>query len=38
MRRDKMLAIPGVSIILNLPERRVCGCSLRLKNESQPTT
>jgi len=29
-----LLAILRPSHILKLPERRVCGCSLRLKNES----
>lgn len=29
-----LLAIPGISAIFLLPERRECGCSLRLRKSS----
>jgi hypothetical protein len=33
-----VVAIPCISLIFSLPERRVCGRSLRLRKSSQPTT
>jgi len=32
------LPFPAFPVFSTLPERRACGCSLRLKNKSQQTT